>query len=141
MGRVINTNSPGKRRNFHRRTIAEILRRLGQKQSVDDDVKDMVAMVAFSLREISETVLESIEAWEKRNYWKKADDFQQKWWWAEQITNQIEKMMREEAWEQLPDIMIKLFPHFSDIEINKMMRNEDLWHGAYERFLAGDSSR
>ena len=40
MGRVINTNSPGKRRSFHMRTIAEILRRLTQKPDVDDEVRD-----------------------------------------------------------------------------------------------------
>lgn len=136
MGRVINTNNPGKRRNFHMRTIAEILRRLGQKQAVDDEVKDMTAMIAYCLHEITSTVTESIEAWEKRNYWKKADDFQQKWWWAEQTATQIEKLMLEENWDQLPDIIIKLFPYFSDIEINKMMRSEDLWLGAYGRFIS-----
>ena len=49
MGRVINTNSPGKRRSFHMRTIAEILRRLTQKSDVDEEVRDMLAMVVFAL--------------------------------------------------------------------------------------------
>ncbi len=45
MGRVINTDSTGKRRNQNMRTAAEILRRLSQKSAVDEDVKDMVAML------------------------------------------------------------------------------------------------
>ena len=40
MARVINTNSPGKRRNAHMRTVAEILRHLGQKTTIDDSSKD-----------------------------------------------------------------------------------------------------
>lgn len=136
MGRVINTNNPGKRRDFHMRTIAEILRRLAQKKTVDDEVKDMVATMAYSLREIYGTVIESIEAWEKRNYWKKADDFQQKWWWSEQWAGKIEKVVRDGTWEVLPDLMAQLFPYFSDIEINKMMRSEEIWRGAYDRFMA-----
>lgn len=133
MGRVINTNSPGKRRNYAMRTIAEILRLLGQRQGIiDDEVKDMVAMIIFSLREIDSGVLESIEAWEKRGYWKKADKFQTEWMWAGQMAKRIEAMLREDNWEQLPDVMVKLIPHFSDIEINKMTRKPALWQGAYE---------
>jgi len=140
MGRVVNTNSPGKRRNFHMRTIAELLRRLGQQSGVDDETKDMIALIAFSLREIDKTILESITAWEKRNYWKKADEFQQKWWWTQTLTDTIEKMMREETWEQIPDIMMKLFPHFADTQVNKMLRSPDLWSGAYDRFLEKDNA-
>lgn len=140
MGRVINTNSPGKRRSFHMRTIAEILRRLTQKPDVDDEVRDMLAMIVFSLREIDGTVLESIEAWEKRNYWKKADDFQQKWWWAKDMATGIEKMVRNEDWDKLPEYMVKLLPKVSDIKINKMMRNASTWEGAYEQLLAKPQS-
>lgn len=135
MGRVINTNNPGKRRNQLMRTIAEILRRLAQKPGLDDETKDMVAMIVYCLREIDETITESIQAWEKRNYWKKADDFQQKWWWASQMASATEKLIREEQWPELPTLMMKLFPYFSDIEVNKMMRDEKAWTGAHERLM------
>lgn len=135
MSRVINTNSPGKRRNHHMRTIAELLRRLGQKQGVDDEAKDMVATIVFALRDINATVIESVEAWEKRNYYKKADDFQEKWWWASRLLPQIEKAVREETWDELPTLMTKLFPYFADIEVNKMMRKDDTWNGAYDELL------
>lgn len=135
MARVINTNSPGKRRNQLMRTIAEILRRLSQKPDIDDDVKDMVALIVYCLREIDETVEESVQAWEKRGYWKKADDFQNSWWWASMTAKDVEQLIREERWDDLPDMMIKLFPHFSDIEVSKMTRKESLWAGAYRRLM------
>ncbi len=135
MARVINTNSPGKRRNAHMRTIAEILRHLGQKTMIDDSSKDMVAAVIFSLRAIEATVEESAVAWEKRGYWKKADDFQQKWWWCSLSSTSLEKLVRSDNWEQIPEAVVKLFPHFSDIKINRLTRDPSDWIGMYSKLM------
>lgn len=135
MARVINTNSPGKRRNAHMRTVAEILRHLGQKTTIDDSSKDMVAAVIFSLRAIEATVEESAVAWEKRGYWKKADDFQQKWWWCSLSSNALEKLVRSDNWEEIPEAMVKLFPHFSDIKINRLTRDPSDWIGMYSKLM------
>ena len=56
MGRVINPDNPGKLRNQHMRTAAEILRRLSQKQGVDDEVRDMISTLVFVFREIDEGI-------------------------------------------------------------------------------------
>lgn len=136
MGRVINTNSPGKRRSHSMRTIAELLRRLAQQQGVDDDTRDMMAMIVYCLRDIDASILESIEAWEKRGYWQKADKFQQEWFWSGQMARKVEKLVLNDDWETLPDVLMQLFPHFADIEINKMTRKPDLWSGAYDELRA-----
>ena len=135
MGRVINTNSPGKRRNYEMRTIGELLRRVGQKQAVDDETRDMIATIIFALRGIDSTVLESMAAWEKRGYWSKASKFQMDWMWASNMATKLEALLEEENWENLPDLMMQLFPHFSDMKINRMMRDESTWQGAYTRLL------
>ena len=135
MARVINTNSPGKRRKAHIRTIAEILRLLAQQKTIDSQSKDMVAAIIFCLRGIDATVEESIVAWEKRGYWKKADDFQQKWWWCQLMANSMEEMVKADAWDQLPETMAKLFPHIADIKINKMTRKSDIWSGSYGKLM------
>lgn len=135
MARVINTNSPGKRRKAHMRTIAEILRQLGQKTALDDSSKDMVAAVIYNLRAIDATVEESVVAWEKRGYWKKADDFQQKWWWSSLSAIALEKLVRSDNWEQVPEAIFKLFPHFSDIKVNKLTRDPNNWIGLYSKLM------
>ena len=135
MARVINTNSPGKRRNAHMRTIAEILRHLSQQREYNQQTKDMVAMLVFCLRGIDQTVEESIRAWEKRGYWKKADDFQQKWWWSSLMADAIEKLLRDANWDEIPETMIKLYPHFANIQINRMTRDPADWDGAYIRLM------
>ena len=138
MARVINTNSPGKRRNAHMRTIAEILRHLSQQREVNERTKDMVAMLVLSLRAIDNTVEESVIAWEKRGYWKKAADFQQKWWWSPLMAEAIVALLRNNDWDKMPETMLKLYPHFSDIQIKKMTRDPAAWNGAYSK-LIGDS--
>jgi hypothetical protein len=59
MSRVINSNSPTKIRNQNRRTIAELLRHLGQKQTMDQESLDMAAAIVFALQEIHEGVDQS----------------------------------------------------------------------------------
>ena len=135
MARVINTNSPGKRRSAHMRTIAEILRRLSQQNEINRETKDMVAILVYCLRGIDATVEESIRAWEKRGYWKKADEFQQKWWWATLITKAIEEMIRLDSWDALPETILRLYPHCSGIEIKKLTRNPGDWRGAHDRLV------
>jgi hypothetical protein len=136
MGRVINTNAPAKRRSHLMRTIAEIIRRLGQHQGeINDEVRDMVAMIVLCLREIDDGIVESIQAWEKRGYWQKADKFQQEWLWTGNMAAKVEKMLRTDDWDSMPEVMMKLFPHFSSIEINKMTRDPGEWAGCYQKLL------
>ncbi len=135
MGRVINTNNPGKRRNSFMRTSAEILRRLSQQKEINEDTKDMVAMLVYCMRGIDSTVEESIRAWEKRGYWKKADDFQQKWWWASLMSTSLEKLVKGDNWDELPEMMVKLFPYFADIQVAKMTRNPKDWEGTYRKLM------
>jgi hypothetical protein len=136
MSRVINPYAPGKSRNYHMRTLAEMLRRLASKGQVDAETRDMLAAMVFILREIDEGIDVSAEAWEKRDYWLKADRFRRDWEWTGKVGDQIEAMIREEAWEQLPAIMIELHRHLAGIQIKKMTRKPELWEGAYEQLMA-----
>jgi len=136
LGRVINTDSPGKRRNHEMRTCAELLRRLSQKQGIDDEGKDMLAMIVFCLREIADGIDESTKAWEKRDYWVKAEEFRQRWRWTHDLSTELEDLIMEEKWENVPAMMMKLFPHFSDIKVTKFTRKENVWQEAYAQLLA-----
>ncbi len=136
MGRVINTDSNGKNRNQALRTIAELLRRLGQKPEFDDDARDMVSLIVFSLREIDQGIDESAQAWEKRDYWMKADELRTRWGWAGRMADQLAAIVFDDKWNDLPPIMIKLFPYVSDINVSKMTRKEDLWMGSYTRLIS-----
>ena len=135
MSRVINTDSFGKQRNQLMRTAAELLRRLSQKASFDDEARDMAAALVFCFKEIEDGVEEAMVAWEKRNYWNKVEQFRSQWVWVGMAAAQLEQLIRSEGWEKLPQYLLSLFSHFSDITISKFTRGEDSWQGAYARLL------
>ena len=135
MSRIIATEGPGKLRNQHRRTIAEMLRRLSQKSRLDDEVKDQAALIVFCLHRIADTVEQTTDAWDKRDYYMKAERFREQWRWVEPMTDQLSGVIYEERWDQLPEVLVQLMPHFADVTIKKMTRKPSLWEGAYEKFM------
>ena len=140
MSRVININNPTKRRNRNRRTIAELLRRLSQKPQMDDEAKDMISCIVFALRDISAGVEKTATAWEKRDYWMKAERFIRQWDWTIESAANIEDVIRNEAWDLMPELLANLFPRFADIQIKSMTRKPDVWQGAYGRLMADSPS-
>ncbi|PID85751.1 MAG: hypothetical protein CSB13_06455 [Chloroflexi bacterium] len=136
MSRIVNVNDPTKIRNQNRRSIAEILRRLSQKASIDAEAKDMTATLVYLLREIDEGVEKSAAAWEKRDYWLKAERFLREWEWAKETAVNVEDVIRHDAWDLLPELLAGLFPRFADIQLKKMTRKAALWQGNYNRLLA-----
>ena len=136
MSRVINVDNPAKKRNANRRTIAELLRRLSQKTGMDEDAKDMAATIVFALREIDEGVEQTVAAWEKRDYWMKAERFLRDWDWTGEMAANMEDVLRNQAWDLLPELLAELFPRFADIQIKTMTRKPDTWQGAYKTLLS-----
>jgi hypothetical protein len=136
MGRVIKTDSSGKRRNQLMRTGAEILRRLSQKQQLDDEARDMAAALVFAFREIEEGIDASAAAWEKRDYWMKAEELRRRWGWPGHAADQIQNIIYNDAWHDLPPLIVKLLPNFNDIKITKMTRSESDWEGSYARLMS-----
>jgi hypothetical protein len=136
MSRVINVNNPTKIRNQHRRTIAEILRRLSEKPAIDAETKDMAAMLVYLLREISAGIEQTVQAWEKRDYWMKAERFLRDWSWTGEMAANVEDIVRNEAWDLLPRLIGELYPRFADIQIKSMTRPAGTWQGAYQKLAA-----
>mgnify|MGYP001032363068 CR=1 FL=1 len=135
MSRLINPNSPGKRRNQLRRTIAEILRHLMLKRELDEEARDMAAALVFCLRGIADTIEVSTVAWEKRNYYLKADRFRRKWEWATPAAERLEDLIVHGHWERLPRELAALAPYFADIRISKMTRAPSTWKASYRLLI------
>lgn len=141
MSRVVNTNNPGKIRNQLMRTAAELLRHLSQKTSLDEEAKDMAALLVYCLREIDDGIESSALAWENRDYWIKAEQLRQRWMWTGNAVASLETIIRTEAWETLPSMMAELFGYFADIKITKFTRSSSAWEGAYRRLMGEFNGR
>ena len=135
MGRVINTESPGKERNQWRRTVAEALRHLISKKELDEEAKDLAALVVIGLRRIAQTIEKTVEPWENRNYYLKADRFRLDWEWAEQSAGRMAATIKEDRWADLPPQLAELLPRFADIRVAKLMRSPATWEGCYNLLM------
>ncbi len=135
MSRIVKIDSPGKVRNQLMRTAAELIRHLGQKTTVDDEARDMAALLVYCLRQIDAGVEESARAWEKRDYWIKAEQFRARWHWAGKASRDLDRIVRSDSWEELPPVLVKVLPHFEEIKIAKFTRKDNLWEGTYKRLL------
>ena len=102
---------------------------------IDDETKDMLALLVFTLRDIANGIEESTLAWEKRNYWIKVEEFRNAWRWASELTGELEYMVVNGEWHTLPSLMVSLFPYYSDIKIIKFTRDSSLWQGCYNALM------
>lgn len=111
---------------------------MSKKRRVDQEAKDLAALIIFSLRGIAETIERTTEAWEKRDYYLKADRFREQWRWLDPITDDLSAVAYGEQWDRLPDVLTELMPRFADVRIKRLTRKPSLWEGAYERLLQED---
>ena len=142
MSRITNIDgTPAAQRNRLRRTIAEILRHLSAKKSIDAEAKDMVAFIVAALRSIDESIEKSCAAWEKRDYFLKADQFRREWTWLLPTADRHEDLLVTEEWSLLPTEMAGLAARFSDVKINQLTKPASLWQDAYQKLRAGKNGK
>jgi len=135
MSRLINTDSTGAQRQRWRRTVAEALHRLVAKRDLDDEARDLAAIIVFALREIAAGVEQSASVWDKRHYYIKADQLRAEWEWAGRAADRMVGLMRAGDWVRLPVALADLAPRFADVHVSKLTRSAELWAGAYRRLI------
>jgi hypothetical protein len=142
MSRIVSTGgTPASQRNALRRTIAEVLRRLAGKREVDAETRDMLACIVLSLRGIHRNIDQSAEAWEKRDYYLKADQFRREWRWVTSTADRLHAILRDEHWHELPGALADLAPRFADVRVTQFTKPASLWNGAYRRLEEEPLSR
>jgi hypothetical protein len=141
MSPVINLSDPGRRRNEARRTIAEILRHLMLKRELDAEAKDMASALVFNLREVAQTIQTSVAAWEKRNYYLKADRFYLEWEWVEPTAQRLRELILHDHWDHLPRELAQLATRFGDVRITRLTRDASAWDSSYDRLVRDNPDR
>lgn len=99
----------------------------------------MAATVVFCLQDIAKATRVTTTAWEKRNYFLKADRFRLQWEWVTPAAESLCDLIIKEQWERLPRELAELAPHFSDIRVARMSRDPSTWQGNYHRLLAQEN--
>jgi hypothetical protein len=133
VGRVVNPEGVGKQRSQLLKLSAIALRALAGCREVSDEARDLVAFIAMTLNEVHETVDVACQAWEKRDYWLKADRFRRDWAWAGRIADKLERVTLGDEWQKLPELMADLGQHLDGVKMPKGKSTASPWKGAHMR--------
>ncbi|GAB4581124.1 MAG: hypothetical protein Fur0022_38710 [Anaerolineales bacterium] len=133
MSRVINPNVLGKERDQLTKAIVLALREMAQ-QTLSSQTYDLAAFVVLSLEAIAETIDPSVQAWEKRGYWVKADRFRMDWMWTGLYAKDLRIALQTEDWGQVALLSVKIGGKLNNIKIPVRHRIGQPWIGAWKKF-------
>jgi len=131
---TINTETAGKERNRLAKMVVLAIQEVVKQPEPNDVVKDIAAFLAFSMEAIAASIDSTVEAWEKRGYWVKADRFRLEWDWAGTYAGEIQKALDIEDWGALALIVAKIGKKLGNIRIAKKNRMGTPWIGSWQRY-------
>ncbi|HZQ10793.1 MAG TPA: hypothetical protein VFD70_29720 [Anaerolineae bacterium] len=134
MGNLINPDNAGKRRDRFVKATVLAMRELVNKKKVDDEVRDLTAFIVLTLQQIDATIDETCKAWEKRDYWIKADRFRNDWLWTKTAASKLEQAVLENKWQLIPSVVKDMAKHLQKVTIPKRDWGTP-WNGAYALLL------
>jgi hypothetical protein len=135
LSRVINPDSARKRRTQLTRAIVLAIRELMKQPEPNAQAHDLAAFMTLALEEIAETIDVSVQAWEKRDYWVKADRFRMEWEWAGELGRAMRTALQSEEWGKIAVTTAKIAQKLNKITIPERNRIGQPWVGAFSRFL------
>ncbi len=131
MSRVINPDSVGKERTRLSKSIVLCIRELAKAADVAGETKDQAAFIALALQAIVEGIDSSVAAWEKRDYWVKADKFRMEWMWAGQFAEKMKRAVLTDDWATVALLIPQIAQRFNKVEVSDNHRLGKPWVGAY----------
>ncbi len=134
MSRVYNPDSAGKERKLLTRSVVLALRELMKQGEANDTTYDLTAYISLSLAEIGRTIDTSVEAWEKRGYWVKADKFRLEWEWADLYAQKLREALLVSDWAGVAATAAKTAQKFSKVTVPERNRLGTPWVGAWKTF-------
>jgi hypothetical protein len=136
LSRVINPDRAGKQRNKLVRLMALTVRELLRQPEPNDESRDMVIFVILSLDSIAESIDPSVEAWEKRGYWVKADRFRMEWTWAKKCADEMREALFVDDWARIATCAVQIAQQsrIGNVKISPKHRMGTPWEGAWSRY-------
>ena len=131
MSRVVNPDGVGKQRDRLMKSIALALRQLATRNTVDNETRDLVAFMALALNEIHSNIDTTCQAWEKRDYWLKADQFRRDWAWAGKTADKLERVVLGDQWQNLGELVPGLAKNLEKVSLPKRNTLGTPWVGAF----------
>ena len=133
MSRLIKTDTVGKDRTRLTKRIVLAVRELAKQKDITTETKDLAAFIALALQTIADGIDESVAAWEKRDYWVKADRFRMEWMWTGQTASKMKEALLKDDWGTIATVMPQIAMKLNKIQIAQNHRLGTPWVGAFKR--------
>ena len=133
MSRVINPESAGKDRTRLVKAVALALRQLMLQTETDTLTRDLAAFIALALEEIERTIDPTVAAWEKRDYWVKADRFRMDWAWAGRLGKNMRQAVLADDWAGVARTAGEVAMRVQTVKLPVRHRMGEPWTGAWKR--------
>jgi hypothetical protein len=138
VSRVINPESAGKERNQLSRAVVLAIRELMKQTAVDQNSQDLAAFIALALLRISETIDVSVQAWEKRDYWVKADRFRMEWAWSGRLGEEMKNALKAGDWAKVAMTAAQAAQKLMGVTVPVRHRMGTPWVGAWAELQGMD---
>jgi hypothetical protein len=133
MGRIVRTESGSTRRNRILGGMGQALRAVAGRPDVTEaESREVLAFLALCLAELSQSVDESASAWERREYWLKADRFRAEWAWAPAILGRLEAALRSQNWSEAHGCGMEVATVLADRRLRVRDTTTRPWLGAWD---------
>ena len=133
MSRVINPESAGKDRTRLTKAIVLAMRELARQTAPGPESRDLAAFIALALQSIADGIDVSVAAWEKRDYWVKADKFRMEWMWAGMTAVKMKNAVLTDDWGAVAMLLPQIGGKLSKVEVSDNHRLGQPWVGAFKQ--------
>jgi hypothetical protein len=138
VGRVIKLETAGKERTRLTKAVVIAIRELMLQTKPDDSTRDLAAFISLALEAIAGTIDISVDAWEKRGYWVKADRFRMDWAWSSRLAGNMRLAVLSDDWLKVAQTVAQVAERLNDIKIPQKHRMGTPWVGAYRKLRGND---
>ena len=138
MSRVINPDSAGKERTRLTKAIVITIRELAKQTEPNTEARDMASFIALALQTIAEGIDVSVAAWEKRNYWVKADRFRMDWDWTRRYGEAMRSAITTDDWAGVASSAAEIAMRVNNVKVPKRHKLGTPWVGAYAQLRSGE---
>ena len=138
MSRVIKPESAAKDRLQLTRSIIRAIQELMKQAEISDKTRDLAAFIALALEAIAGTIESSVEAWEKRGYWLKADRFRLEWEWAGTLGARMMEAAKKEDWGSVAITAARIAEKLKNVKMPKRAPKTEPWEGAWLKLISSN---
>ena len=133
MSRIIVVEGTGTERTRLCKSIVVALRELMKQKEPDAHSYDLVAYIALALIQIDANVEKTVVAWEKKDYWLKADKFRMQWSWAKGNGEKMVSALETGDWGTIAMLAAITGQKLNTIKVSEKHRLGTPWVGAWEK--------